>query len=91
MLNFDKYQRIVPLLCPTCGHDKFKQTSEVSTTICCEKCERTFLREELHRENEENMHLYFQEMDKGINKDIEKEFKNILKKSFGRNKHIIIR
>ncbi len=77
----DKYSRSVRLLCPTCGADQFEYDDEDEGTVKCTSCEREMTRDELTRENEENIQVNVDELKSEIKKDFEKSIKDIFKKS----------
>lgn len=90
-MNVDKYQRELSVLCPTCGYGKFACENEEDNIIKCESCGRTFLKEELLKENEESIYETVQEMGKEAVTDIAKELKSMFKRTLGKNKNFIIK
>lgn len=86
-MNDDKYSRSVHLLCPTCGADQFEHDDEEDGTVKCTSCEREMTRDELVRENEENIQVNVDEVKSEVKKDLEKSIKDIFKKS----KHFTIK
>ncbi len=82
----EKYNRIVNMLCPTCGCSQFEFTEGVDEAIekaKCASCGRTLTKEELIRENSENIEEHVKEIGSQVTKDLAKElrksFKRILK------------
>ena len=53
-MDAEKYNRSIPLQCPTCGSTEFKH-SEESDVVKCASCNREITRDELIRENRENL------------------------------------
>jgi uncharacterized Zn finger protein (UPF0148 family) len=80
-MNDDKYSRSVRLLCPTCGADQFEHDDEDDDTVKCASCAREMTRDELIRENEENIQVNVDEVKSEIKQDFEKSIKDIFKKS----------
>lgn len=85
----EKHERTVTLLCPTCGGTEFKLESDApESTVTCTRCERTLTRDELIRENSENIELHLEDVRAGIIKDVAKELQNSLRKALRNNKYI---
>lgn len=93
-MNPDKYTRQVSLACPTCGSSHFSYEQGVDEAIemmKCASCERQFTKDELLRENGENIDEHLHEIAKEATEDLAKEFRDMLKKSFGNSKYIKIK
>lgn len=87
----EKYNRSVSLLCPTCGCTQFSYDEGVDEAIqvmTCASCEREFNRDELIRENSENIDEHLSEIKKEVTKDLTAELRMSLKKAFSGNKNI---
>jgi len=83
-MNMDKYNREVSLLCPTCGCADFSCREGVEESIemmMCASCNRIFTKDELIRENGENIDEHLSEIKKELTEDIVDEFSRSLKKS----------
>jgi uncharacterized Zn finger protein (UPF0148 family) len=90
-MNADKYNRNIVLLCPTCGCSDFSNDEGVDQTIqvmTCASCGRELNRDELIRENSENIEEHFSEIKKEVIKDVADEFRKSLKKAFSGSKNI---
>ena len=90
----DKYSRQVGLVCPTCGSDRFKtkdDTEETMAIIKCISCDREFTKDELIRENGENINEHISEIGRQATKDAAEELKKSLREAFRGNRDIIIK
>ncbi len=80
-MDAEKYNRSVTLLCPTCGSTQFS-SSEPSNSeaelITCTSCDRKLTRDELIRENNENIDEHVKEIGKEVTRDLERELKKQL-------------
>jgi hypothetical protein len=77
-----KYNRSVTLLCPTCGGDQFSHEGGIEGTIeltKCASCGREMTKDDLVRENSENISGQVDEIKKEVVDDIRAQFKNIFK------------
>ena len=86
--------RSVTMLCPTCGCSNFSYDDGVDETIqimTCASCEREFNKDELIRENSENLDEHLSEMKLEITKDLADEFRESLIKAFSGCKNIRIK
>ncbi|MBH3372437.1 hypothetical protein ACIF81_07360 [Pseudomonas juntendi] len=81
-MNVDKYARSVTLNCPTCGGTSFESESNESLEVTCIGCARTLTRDELRRENEENIQEHLNEMKKDVMKDVAGDLRKQLQKAF---------
>jgi uncharacterized Zn finger protein (UPF0148 family) len=87
----DKYHRNVELICPTCGGKlfEFKEgDKEFIELFKCASCGRKISKDELIRENEENINENLTEIGQEVMKDFKKEFKKTLKETFKNDKNI---
>lgn len=90
-MNPEKYNRNINLLCPTCGSSEFTHTRTVDERVqkvTCRSCERELDKEELIRENSENINEHMSEIKKEVVKDVTDELRKSLKKAFSGNKNI---
>ena len=90
-MNPEKYNRNVSLLCPTCGSSDISYEEGVDETIqmmTCASCEREFNKDELIRENSENIAEHLSEMKEEVVKDVADELHKSLKKAFSSSKNI---
>ncbi len=90
-MDHEKYNRSISLLCPTCGCSQFSYDEGVNETIqvmTCASCGREFNRDELIRENSENIDEHLSEIKKEVTKDFTDEIRKSLKKAFSGNKNI---
>lgn len=88
-MDAGKYNRRVSMLCPTCGSDQFScNDEEEESDVTCANCGRVMTREELIRENSENIDLQVADMSEQISRDAAKELNQSLKRAFRGNKNI---
>jgi predicted RNA-binding Zn-ribbon protein involved in translation (DUF1610 family) len=93
-MDTEKYNRSVTLLCPTCGGTQFSPTSPdniESKLQRCVSCGREITREELIRENSENIDEHIKELEKEVTKDVADELKKQLASAFNGSKIIKIK
>ena len=92
-MDNEKYNRSVTLLCPTCGNSLLEtQDSDPEKEIIrCPLCSRSMTKEDLIRENAENIDANLDEVKKEVIKAIRKEFGDMLKKTFRGSKNIRIK
>jgi ribosomal protein S27AE len=78
-----EYSRTVEMICPLCGSTTIIVDDEnPNTNYICGNCHKTFTKEQLINENQENIDINLSELQKEATKDVEKEIQNILKKAF---------
>jgi tRNA(Ile2) C34 agmatinyltransferase TiaS len=80
-----KYDRKVTLLCPTCGGTQFASEGDVSSeekTFNCASCGRQMTKDELIRENSENISLHVKDIKEEAAADIKKQLKDALGRAF---------
>lgn len=89
-MDSEKYNRSISLLCPTCGNSQLETQDDdpEKENIRCPVCNRTMTKDELIRENQENIEVNVAEVKKEVIKDLEKEFSNMFKKTFKGSKNI---
>ncbi|WP_223670542.1 ECs_2282 family putative zinc-binding protein [Kangiella shandongensis] len=93
-MNSEKYNRNVRLVCSTCGGTDFSSEEGVNDAvglIVCTSCEREFTKDDLVKENSENINVQLSEAKKEIKKDIADDFKKKLRKAFSGNKNIKVK
>lgn len=84
-----KYDRQVKLLCPTCGSDQFSFDDEDEDgPVKCANCGREMSRDDLIRENTENIEAHVAEIGEEVTADIAKELNKSLRDAFKGSKHI---
>lgn len=83
-MNSERYTRSIVLLCPTCGNSDLEQAEgdDNQEAIHCPSCNRAMSRDELIRENGENVDAVVAEVTSEVLKDAEQELKNMLKNAF---------
>ena len=88
-MDTEKYKRTVSLHCPTCGGTLFGGIDDPSNEdVTCASCDRTLNRDELLRENSENIEEHLGEMKAAITKDFTKQLQDSLKSAFKGSKNI---
>jgi len=93
-MNEEKYQRRISLHCPTCGSTQYEFSCGVDETIelvKCASCGRELTKDELLRENSENIHEHVREISEQVKEDVAKELRESLKKAFKGNKNFRIK
>lgn len=82
-----KYDRNVPILCPTCGGTQFSY-SDIEADVpmlTCTSCGRQMPKDDLLRENSESTSLHVEDIKKEFKEDVTKQVRDMLKKTFGKN------
>jgi len=93
-MDDEKYIRSIALLCPTCGCTQFSSSEHndsETTLLTCASCGREISRDELIRENSENIDEHVKEMSKEVTEDLGRELKKQLAAAFKGNKYIKIK
>ncbi|QDY44491.1 ECs_2282 family putative zinc-binding protein [Candidatus Pantoea soli] len=80
-LNPEKYKRDIALLCPVCGNSEMKHYEE-SEVVKCTDCGNELTKDELIQENGPSIDAHVNDIKKELTKDIQKQFKDLFKKSF---------
>lgn len=81
-MDFQKYNRVIDLLCPTCGCTQYEVEGGVDETIemvTCASCGRELSKDELRHENSENIDEHVKEVKAKIAKDLFKDLKKFFK------------
>ena len=89
-----KYDREIALLCPTCGNGLFEHESGIDETIelvSCASCGREITKDQLIRDNSENISEHVKEARKEVKADIIDEFRKNLRKTFRGSRNIRIK
>lgn len=89
-METSKYNRAIPLNCPTCGATEFAHTGE-SQLVKCASCGREMTKDELRHENSENIQEHANEIAKQASADLGDELKKSLQDAFKNNKFIKIK
>jgi uncharacterized Zn finger protein (UPF0148 family) len=87
----DKLSRQVTLVCPSCGCSQFSHADEGEedgSIVTCAQCGRRLTRDELLRENSENVEAHAAEMAQEAISDAVKQFNKSLRDAFRGNKNI---
>ncbi len=80
-MNTEKYNREIPMNCPTCGRTQFKtEENESASMVECASCGRQISKDDLLRENSENINAHVSEASKQVTDALLKDFKASLKK-----------
>lgn len=93
-MNTERYDRRVSLLCSTCGNDQFEFDQGVDDSLeiaKCASCGREIDKDNLIRENSENINAHVEEIGQQIVKDVANDLRSRLKKAFQGNKNIKFR
>lgn len=81
-MNLDKHSRTITLYCPTCAGTAFESDSPESHSVTCVGCDRVISRDELRRENEENIQMHLGEIKNEVSKAVADEFRKRLQSAF---------
>lgn len=87
ILETSKYDRAIPLQCPTCGATEFVH-SEDSELMTCASCGRAMTKDELMHENSENIQKHADEIAKQATADLGMKLKKTLQDAFKKSKLI---
>lgn len=90
----ETFNRSVTLICPTCGCTQFSSTepdNSQSELLTCASCGRTITRDELIRENSENIDEHVKEIGKEVTESLGRELKAQLAAAFKGSKFIKIK
>lgn len=90
----EKYSRSVALLCPTCGGSSFEThcgAGEALRMTKCVSCGREATRDDLIRENSENISINVKELGAEITRDFAEEMRKTLKNAVRGSKFIKIK
>jgi len=92
MINAEKLNRTIELVCPTCGGTQFSHDGDVSTveTVKCAVCGRETTKDALIEENRENIAAHANEIGKEAAKKVAAELRRSLKQAFNGSKFIKI-
>jgi len=92
-MDSEKYDRTVSLSCPTCGSGNFEFSGadETIQMTKCASCGREATKDDLIRENSENIAEHVKEMGAEITKDFAAEMRKTLKNAVRGSKYIKFR
>lgn len=87
-----KYNRLVKLLCPTCGNHKLETKEDLKQKIIrCPSCNRAMTEGELIKKNSKNIESNIEEIKEEVFRDFTKEFDKMLKNTFRGSTNIRIK
>ncbi|WP_318389322.1 ECs_2282 family putative zinc-binding protein [Enterobacter sp.] len=89
-LNPEKYNRNISLLCPVCGNSEMEHVEE-SETVKCTDCGIELTKDELIKENGQNIDSHIDEIKEELSKDVQKQLNEIFSKAFKGSKNIRIK
>lgn len=89
-METSKYDLAISMHCPTCGTTGFSYT-EGAELIKCASCGREMTRDELMRENSENIQEHADEIAKKAVAELGDELKKALRDTFKNNKFIKVK
>ena len=90
MIDVEKHNRNVTLLCPTCGQNQFEYEPEGlddNSPMKCIHCQLILTKAQLIEANRENVSAHVKEMSEAIISDLQKD----LTRAFSGNKYIKIK
>lgn len=93
-MDTEKYNRSITLTCPTCGGTQFRSSelsNSASELLTCAACRREITRDELIRDNSENIDEHVKEIGKEVTDDLGRELKKQLSAAFKGNKFIKVK
>lgn len=92
-MDAEKYSRAITLLCPTCGStDLTAQGADDGAQIAvCSSCGLEVSRDDLIRENSENIAAHVSEIGQQLSRDFAAEMKKSLKKVFSGRKNFKVK
>ncbi len=91
-MDRDRDARSISMICPTCGSTEFEYHAELEDgPIRCASCDRMFSREELIRENSVNLEAHVEDIKVDGLKDVERDLRKMLGKTFSGSKNIKFR
>jgi len=93
-MNDAKYGREIEITCPVCGSSSFEVNAAVDEAVemtKCASCGREDTKDELLRDNSENLAEHVNEMGAEIIKDTVAEFRASMRKALRGSKHIKFR
>lgn len=92
-MDFKKHDRNVRMLCPTCGGTEFSYEQDITVSMAAAKClicGRELTKDDLLRENSENVSLHVEDLKKDVLPDAVKQVKEALQKAFKGSKNFRI-
>ena len=74
------YSRKIIFLCPICGGDQFSYDNNIPDgDVTCNSCRRTFTRQELIEQNQDNISVKVKEVGAEVLRDVTKDFQKMIK------------
>ena len=93
-MDTEKYKRTIGLMCPTCGCTEYSTVASDDTEsqlLRCASCSREISRDDLIRENSENINEHTKEIGKEVANDVAAELKKQLASAFKNSKFIKVK
>lgn len=93
-MDVEKYNRLVTLMCPTCGGTQFSPvlSNNIESELQkCVFCSREITRAELIRENSENIDEHMNEIKKEVTEELASELRKQLASAFKNSKLIKVK
>lgn len=93
-MDTEKYERTVGLMCPTCGCTEYSTVAtddDESQLMRCASCGREIPRDDLIRQNSENINEHMKEIGKEVTKDVAAELRRQLSAAFKGSKFIKVK
>ena len=89
-MDSKKYDRSIPLYCPTCGGTDFSRSTE-GELLKCTNCGLALTKDDLISRNQESIQAHTEEVKRVVVADLEKHLKKTLSDAFRGSKNIRIR
>ena len=89
-MDSSKYNRSIPLNCPTCGGQDFSSSDEDEMKKCT-NCNLELTHDDLISRNQENIDAHLNEVKQEVAEDFKKQFVASLSNAFRGSKNIKIR
>jgi hypothetical protein len=87
-LDTSKYNRSIPLNCPTCGGTEFASSNDEDQLVRCTRCDLELTKDELISRNQENIKVHTDEVKREVVDDIKKQLSKSLRDAFRGSKNI---
>lgn len=90
-MDSNKYNRSIPLNCPTCGGTDFSSSTDESQLGKCTNCGLELTKDDLISRNQENIQAHTDEVEREVVADLQKQLKKSLSDAFRGSKNIKIK